>query len=179
MKKISTSVKSLLSMAAVALLGSSFGALSAKAQLTSGNAIVTVTLVDVMALAVTEPAVPLTYSSITDYQVGRNISIPLHLTVSSNRPYDIKVKAADDLKNTLNASQTIPISNISVQVDGTTGVGTTSTLNLSTTDQTLASNAPGAMAKIVGVKYSTPANSNDFINTGIYTATLTYSISAH
>ncbi|MEZ0542528.1 hypothetical protein [Fibrella arboris] len=171
--------KIIASVAALAALSSGVGASSAHAQLTSGNAIVTLTLVDVMALVVSVPAVPLTYGSVTDFIDGRNVTIPLQLLVSSNRPYDLKVRADGDLTSGLGQSATtIPIGNITVQAMSG-GLGTTPAVNLSTSDQTFVSNAPGAMAKTVDMKYSTPANSQDFVKTGIYTATITYSISAH
>ncbi|MBO0951155.1 hypothetical protein [Fibrella forsythiae] len=176
MKKLD---KMMIAIAALTALCSGFGATSAQAQLTSGNALVTLTLVDVMAIVVTEPAVALTYGLETDYINGRNVTIPLHLTVSSNRPYDLKVRADGDLTSGLGQSAVkIPIGNVTVQAMSA-GLGTTPAVSLSTSDQTFVSNAPGAMAKTVSVKYSTPANSQDFIKTGVYTSTLTYSISAH
>ncbi|NID10979.1 hypothetical protein [Fibrivirga algicola] len=175
MKKLDKWIPAVVLTALCSLVGAN----SAHAQLTSGNAIVTLTLVDVMSLAVSVPAVPLTYGTSDDYVTGTNTTITGQLLVNSNRPYDLKVRAAGDLTSGIGQSATtIPIGNLTVQAMSV-GLGTTPAVNLSTVDQTIASNAPGAMVKLVDIKYSTPANSQDFIKSGIYTSTLTYSISAH
>lgn len=169
--------KLLLATAVAIALSAGVGASSAQAQLTSGNAIMTLTLTDVMALAVTTPAVPLGFAAITDYQNGVNTDLALQLTVSSNRPYDVKVKAGGDL--TAAGGGTIPINKITVQpIPSQTGLGTMSAVNLTTDDQVIIDNAPGAMAKVIGVRYSTN-DTSAFIKSGIYTATVTYSISAN
>ncbi|GAB4015234.1 hypothetical protein [Spirosoma koreense] len=153
----------------------------AQAQLTSGNAVVTVTVLDVLALVVAVPAVPLGIGTITEFQNGSNFVAPAQLTASSNRPYDIKVKSDGDLQGLLTAAgSSIPINNIMVQAAPTLTTSYTSALNLSTADQAIIANAPAAMLKIYDVKYSTVTNNNAFyVKGGAYMATLTYSISAH
>ncbi len=174
-----TFAKSILSVAALAALGVGLSASSAQAQLTSGQTVLGVTLVDVVAIVV-QPAAALSFATAANYESGVSASYPTHVTVTSNRAYDLKVKALTDLKAPIGAlGGDIPINNISVQVDGTTGVGTTSTVNLSTSDQTLAASAPGSIAKVIAIKYSTSGNNVAFAkSSGVYTANLVYSITA-
>lgn len=149
--------------------------MSARAQVTSGDALLQLTLTDVMAIVV-QPVVPLGITSIQEYEGGLNDDVATQLTVSSNRPYDIKVKALGDLTAAIGGA-TIPIGKLTVTpMAGTQGA--TSAVALTTADQTIIDNAPGAILKVVGINYK----SNDpsaFIQSGLYTATLTYSISAN
>ncbi|QJD80982.1 hypothetical protein [Spirosoma rhododendri] len=173
--------KSLISALSIALAGIALQATPAHAQLlTSGNAVVTVTVVDVLSLVVAVPAVPIAMGTLNDFQNGSSFTAPAQLVASSNRPYDIKVKSDGDLQGQLTATgSSIPISNIVVQAAPTLTATYTSPLNLSAADQVLISNAPGAMAKVYDVKYSTAANNAAFfVKGGAYTATLTYSITA-
>ena len=174
-----TRIKALALAAGMAVFG--LIASPAHAQLTSGNAIVTLTVTDVLALVVAVPAVPIGLAQLNDYQSGTSIVIPAQLTASSNRPYDIKVKSDGNLQGQGTAvGESIPISNVMVQASPTLANTYTSQLSLSAADQALVSNAPAALAKIYDVKYSTAANNSAFfVKGGAYIATLTYSISAH
>lgn len=174
-----TFAKSLLSAAALTTIGVGLSVSSVQAQVTSGQTVLGVTLVDVVAIVV-QPVAALSFATAANYQDGVSASYPTHLTVTSNRAYDLKVKALTDLKAPVGIlGGDIPIGNISVQVDGTTSVGTTSTLNLSTSDQTLAASAPGSIAKVIAIKYSTSGNNAAFARgAGVYTANLVYSITA-
>ncbi len=168
-------------LSAASLIAVSLGASPAYAQLTSGSTIMTVTVVDVLALTVNVPAVPMPMGTITEYQDGTGFTAPAQLLASSNLPYDIKVKSDGDLVGTLTATgSSIPINNIMVQTSPTAANTFGSTLNLSAAEQVLISNAPAGMAKSFDVKYSTAAaNQAFFVKGGAYVATLTYSISAH
>lgn len=176
MKKFTKAFAVAVGMAVVGL-----GSGPAHAQLTSGNAVVTVTVVDILALVVAVPAVPLSIGTLTDYSSGTSFTAPAQLVASSNRPYDIKVRSNGDLEGALTASgSSIGINNIIVQAAPTLTTSYTSQMNLSAADQVLVSNAPAAMAKIYDVKYSTAANNPAFyVKGGDYLATLTYSIVAH
>lgn len=176
-----TSFKTIVSTVLFSSIGLCLNAPSANAQVTSGNAVVTVTVVDVLALVVAVPAVPIGMGSLTEFQNGSGFTAPAQLVASSNRPYDIKVKSDGDLQGLLTASgSSIPISSIAVQAAPTATATYTSALNLSAADQVLISNAPSAMAKVYDVKYSTSGNNPAFyVKGGAYVATLTYSISAH
>ena len=149
------------------------------------QAVVTTTLVDVLAIAVTQPAIPLTFTTVDDYQQGKNIVIPAHVTVSSNRPYDLKVKALGDLVNStpIVTSPDISIENLFVQVTGnTSGLSTNAAAKqklIANTDVTLTNSSPAAMADAIQVTYSTDPGNRKFINTGVYTANLSYSVVAN
>jgi len=174
-----SSIKKGVIMAALAFCG--LGANTAHAQLNGSSvipAVVTVTLVDILAVAVTVPAVPLTFLTVEDYQGGKTVAIPLHVTVSSNRPYDLKVRSAGDLTSILPNTPTIPINNVSVQVT-TAGMNAAAAQALSTSDVTLTSNSPAAIVKAIEVTYSTAPGNSAFVNTGVYTASLTYSVTSH
>ena len=175
------SYKSVLSAVALVAAGLGFCASSAHAQLTSGNTIMTVTVVDVLALTVAVPAVPIGMGSLTEFQSGSGFTAPAQLIASSNQPYDVKVRSNGDLVGTLMAAgSSIPISNIMVQTSPTAAGTFGSALSLSSTDQVLISNAPAGMVKTYDVKYSTAANNAAFyVKGGAYVATLTYSIAAH
>jgi len=176
-----TSFKTIASTVLFMTIGFCLNVTSANAQLTSGNTVVTVTVVDVLALVVAVPAVPIGMGSLTEFQNGSGFTAPAQLVASSNRPYDIKVKSDGDLQGLLTAAgSSIPISNIAVQAAPTLTSTYTNALNLSAADQVLISNAPSAMAKVYDVKYSTSGNNSAFyVKGGAYVATLTYSISAH
>jgi hypothetical protein len=175
------SYRRVLSALAFAAVGIGFSASSAHAQLNSGTTIVTVTVVDILALTVSVPAVPISMGTLTEYQSGSGFTAPAQLVASSNQPYDVKVKSNGDLVGTLTAAgSSIPISNIMVQSSPTTAGTFGTAVNLSSTDQVLISNAAAGMAKTYDVKYSTAANNAAFyVKGGAYAATLTYSLVAH
>lgn len=164
----------LVGMLTVAFTGI-VGICTVKAQ-TSGNVTLNVVLTDVIALTVNDPTVALNFATATDYQQGLTVAKASHLTVTSNRAYDLKVKANGDL---IAGAITIPVSNVKVRSTTTAGMGTVTPISLSTTDQTLAANATAAILKSVSVEYSTVANNEAFAKAaGTYTAVLVYSVVA-
>ena len=170
MKKLSQFILSVALLAGVSSVSQSVQAQTTVNGIT--NAAITLTLVDLLVINVNIPAVPLVFATEENYKQGVNITIPAHVLVSSNRPYNLKVKANDDLKFGAN---TIPINNVLVQVVST-GMGTTPKVPLqSGQDVTVASAAPASMAKLIDVNYSTVPGSSSFVNTGVYLTTLTYS----
>ena len=174
-------LKSLLSVTALAFVGLVFSATAAQAQLTSGNAIVTVTVADVLALQVANPAVALSLGSVTDLANGSTFTATAQLVANSNRAFDIKVKSDGNLVGTLTAAgSSIPIANLRVQASPTLANTFTTALTMSSSDQLLITNATAGLAKAYDVKYSMVAGSSDYnVPTGAYIATLTFSISAH
>ncbi|GAB3891612.1 hypothetical protein [Spirosoma agri] len=170
------SIKKGAVLAAIALCGLSANTHAQTNSLTP--AVVTVTLVDILAVAVSTPAIPIVFATVADYQNGKTIPMPLHVIVSSNRPYDLKVKSAGDLTSALPNTPAIPINNVSVQVT-TPGMNAAAAQALSTSDVTLTTSSPAAMARAIDVTYSTAAGNSAFVNTGVYTANLTYSVTAH
>ncbi len=170
-----TSLKTFVA-ALVAVL--SLSGSSAQAQ-TSGSVLVNFTVTDILVLVVNPAPVILNLAALTDFQNGKDYVALAQLTASSNQPYDIKVKSDGDMQS-LTTQNTIPINQISVQAKSTLGGSYSAQKNLSVTEQVMLSNEPSALAKIYDVKYSLPSNSESFfVKGGLYTATLTYSISAH
>lgn len=148
---------------------------SAHAQ-SSGNVTLNVTLTDVLALSINDATVALNFANATDYQTGLTVQKTGQLTVTSNRAYDLKVKANSDLTF---GSNTIPVSNVNVRSTTASDMGTTQTVSLSTADQTVAGNASAAIAKAVSLEYSTGANNQSFAKAaGTYSAVLVYSLVA-
>lgn len=166
-------------IAATLVLFSTFFGSTAKAQVTSGQTVLGVTLTDVVAIVV-QPAAALAFLTANDYQNGVSATYPTHITVTCNRPYDLKVKALSDLKAPLGIlGGDIGINNISVQIEGTSDVGNTSPVHLSLADQTLTTGAPGTIAKVIGLKYFTAGNNIAFARSaGVFTSNLVYSIAA-
>lgn len=144
----------------------------------SGNATMTVNLSDVLQLTVNTNAVNLNFATPADYQNGVNSTANNQLTVTCNRAYDLRIKTSN--ATLVNGTNTIPVSNISVQTVGT-GNGTTSVVNnLSTTDQSLATGVPASMSKNISLQYSTAAGNQAFLKpAGAYTTTLTYTAVAN
>lgn len=175
------SYKAALSVVAFVAVSLGFSVSSAHAQLTSGNAIVMVTVVDVLALAVAVPAVPIGMGSLTESQSGSGFTAPAQLVASSSQPYDIKVKSnGDRVGNLTAAGSSTPINNIMVHISPTAAGTFGSGLNLSSADQVLISNAPAGMVKTYDGKYSTAANNTAFdVKGDPYLATLTCSTVAH
>ncbi|GAB3921956.1 hypothetical protein [Larkinella terrae] len=174
-----TIFKNLLTIGVLAMIVSVFSASSARAQGSSVNVTLNVTLVDVLAMTVNDNTTTLTFATADDYKNGLNVSKANQLTITSNKPYDLKVKSGTDLVNA-STSASIPVSNVTVQVENASGMGTTPALALSSSDQIIANNAPAAILKSVGMKYSTTAGNTAFLSAGgTYSATLLYSIAAH
>jgi hypothetical protein len=143
---------------------------------TSGNVTLNVTLTDVLALTVNDNAVALNFATVSDYSTGLTIAKSNQLSVTSNRSYDLRVKANSDLTSGQN---TIPVSNVSVRSTTATGMGTTPSVSLSTSDQDVATNANAAIVKTISMEYSTSANNQSFAKAaGTYTTILVYSVVA-
>jgi hypothetical protein len=145
---------------------------------TTGNVTMTANLTDVLQLTVNTNAVNLNFATVADYNNGVTSAVANQLTVTSNRPYDLKVKTSGT--DLVNGSNLIPVSNITAQTTGT-GNGTPSVVAaLSTTDQTLATSVPASMAKTISMQYSTAAANAAFLKpAGAYVTTLTYTVIAN
>ena len=169
--------QSLRKLAAVALLTMGFGTTQLLAQ-TTGNATMTANLTDVLQLTVNTNAVNLNFATVADYNNGVTSAVANQLTVTSNRPYDLKIKTSGtDLTFGTNL---IPVSNVTAQTTGT-GNGTPSVVSaLSTTDQTLASAVPASMSKAISMQYSTAAANSAFLKpSGAYVTTMTFTVVAN
>ncbi|RAJ04103.1 hypothetical protein LX64_02981 [Chitinophaga skermanii] len=171
-------MKNLKSCVAIAICGLLLSFSQKSSAQTTANTTLTVILnpVLVMTLSATPPT--LTFATANDYANGVSATYANAITVTSTANYSITVKTSSaDLANGAN---TIPVSNVNVAVSGTTGVGTTGSGALSTTDLAIVTNAPAAIAKGIGLTYSTTAGNPAFVGkpSGNYTTTLTFTATA-
>jgi len=168
-------------LCAVALM--SVGA--AEAQVT-GTTSVHVKLVDVLALTVNNSDVNLDFNVATDYQNGVTAAKSGHLSVTSNKPYTLNVKAAGNLAGTNSNTDFLAPSILTVALPATgnnVALGGTATTiaGLATSDAALITNATPALLKLIDVTYSVPQAIS--ITSAIlgkkadtYTTTVTYTI---
>lgn len=163
-------------IAAIALLSVGFATTRLSAQ-TTGNATLTTNLTDVLQLTINTNAVNLNFATVADYTNGVTSAVNNQLTVTSNRPYDLKIKTSG--ADLVNGGNTIPVLNVTAQTTGT-GNGTPSVVaGLSITDQTLATAIPASMAKPISMQYSTSAGNTAFLKpAGAYVTTLTFTVLA-
>jgi hypothetical protein len=153
----------------------------------SANTNVHVVLQDVISLAVNQADVTLTFATTTDYQNGVTAPMANHLTATSNKPYTLRVNAATDLNaaTSANGSLEAGVLSITVPTDGTNAgkVGTVTPVTaLTTSDQTLFTDAAPAVNQNINVNYAVPAsvsNSTKILgkNADTYTTVVTYTIS--
>ena len=169
--------QSLWRFAALVLLTVGFSTTQLLAQST-GNATMTANLTDVLQLTVNTNAVNLNFATVADYNNGVTSAVANQLTVTSNRPYDLKIKTSGT--DLVNGTNLIPVSNISAQTTGTGNGTATPVAALSTTDQTLAAAIPASMSKTISMQYSTAAANAAFLKpAGAYVTTLTYTVVAN
>ncbi len=163
--------------AAAVLLTVGLGTTPLLAQ-TTGNATLTANLTDVLQLTINTNAVNLNFATVADYNNGVTSAVNNQLTVTSNRPYDLKIKTSG--ADLVNGSNTIPVSNVTAQTTGT-GNGSPSVVSaLSTTDQTLAAAVPPSMSKTISMQYSTAAANAAFLKpAGAYVTTMTFTVVAN
>lgn len=138
-----------------------------------------VNLTNVLSLTTAVNATNINYTTVADYTNGVTADVTGQLVVSSNRNFDLKVKAAGDLTGP--SSNTIAVNKVTVSITNTDlGVTPATGVALSTTDQALASNVPGVMSKSLNLRYVTPGGSDAafFKPGGTYTTTLTYTATA-
>jgi hypothetical protein len=153
----------------------------------SANTNVHVVLQDVISLAVNQADVTLTFATTTDYQEGKTEAMANHLTATSNKPYTLRVNAATDLNaaTSANGSLEAGVLSITVPTDGTNAgkVGTVTPVTaLTTSNQTLFTDATPAVNQNINVNYAVPAavsKSTKILgkNADTYTTVVTYTIS--
>ncbi|MBN9299469.1 MAG: hypothetical protein J0I41_20885 [Filimonas sp.] len=160
--------------------------IGAKAQ-TSGTTTLNVKLNDALSITVNDPTVLLQFVTTADYQNGVSVTMPSHLTVSSNQAYTLNVKtAAATLAGTGANVATLNASIVSVQLDNPVAQalgGTANTVNsLSSTNQPILSSATAVINKNVNIKYAIPSSVSSTSQVlgkpaDTYSTTVTYTIS--
>lgn len=144
---------------------------------TVGSATLTISLSDVLQLTVNTNAVNLNFATAANYNNGVSSTVSNQLTVTSNRAYDLSVRAATpDLVNGINV---IPIGNVAVQTVNLVGGSPKVISALTTTNQTLATGLPATTSSSVNIQYSTAAGNTAFLKpAGAYVTTLTFTVVA-
>jgi hypothetical protein len=150
----------------------------AKAQLSASTTPVTVNIdltASVISIALdATPTVDFVYATAADYAALKTVNKPGHLTVISNKNYNIAVKANGQFTST--SSGVLPLGTVSVNVDAATANGGTLTPRaLSPTDQVIVAGATASTTAVFNVDY-TIANATPLIALPkeLYTTTVTY-----
>ncbi len=102
------------------------------------------------------PDVNFSYGTLADYQTTKSINMPNHLLITNNRNYEVYVKSgtANFTRNSI--ATTIPAS--IVQIENGTGETTVVTRTLSTTPQSIITNAGFIINRPLSLKYTIPAS---------------------
>ena len=154
---------------------------------TTGSTTVKVQLQDVMSLKVNDPEVLLTFASTKDYEEGVSAPKNSHLTVTSNKPYNVKVSAGGNLAAATTANGTLDAGVVLISFPNTgnnTALGGTikPAAALTTTEQELITGAAAVVEQNIDVIYAVPATisrTNKILgkNADTYSTVVTYTIS--
>ncbi|RZJ51295.1 MAG: peptidoglycan-binding protein LysM [Chryseobacterium sp.] len=180
-------MKKQIVIAALSIGAIILGTNNVQAQNTTATTTVKIILNDVISIdagstAITG-AVAFNYVTAADYNSEKTIAQANALKVTSTKAFDVKVKAGGT--NFINGTNLIPVNVLTIKAataPGTMG-GTKSAVVLSSTDQTLVSNAPLGSALTLNLDYTIPAaksSSADILGkpAGTYTQTVTYTATA-
>lgn len=149
--------------------------------LPTNQAVMAVTLTDVVSVVVTTPIVPMVLTA-ASYEEDQEYEIPSHLTVLATQPYDLAVKTSSTALTDPVSSNTIPLDVVKIECTGS-GLGTAiqPAVTLSQSDQQLLNEAPTGLANLITVKYTLLSKTNftSFAGktAGAYTATIVYTAS--
>lgn len=138
-----------------------------------------ISIADLGELRLNTATVNLAFKNSTDYQQGVSVDVANQLTLSKTTPYDLSVKAQSAYFTMGNES--IPINILSVgPADGQLGMQTVE--SLSTQSQTLISAGAPVIDRNLSLRYRIPATKTAQLlgkAQGTYTATITYTLTAH
>lgn len=164
-----------------------FNASSAQAQLNStGTVTLTLDLRNVLEFSVLEANSSVIFNTVAEYNLGTDTTQAAQLKVSSNIPYKIEVKSSSTAFDD-GSSHTIPLSVMHIKMNGNSDNDVTFTqpeVTLATTNGTIATTTTGSIDRTYSVRYrATPSATgsvpgNEFITspTGVYSATLVYTV---
>ncbi|MCH5720754.1 autotransporter outer membrane beta-barrel domain-containing protein [Niabella hibiscisoli] len=102
------------------------------------------------------PDVNFSYGSLADYQTTKSINMPNHLLITNNRNYEVYVKSSTANFTRNSIATTIPAS--IVQIENGTGESTVTGRTLSTTSQSIITNAGSTIGRQLSLKYTIPAS---------------------
>lgn len=171
---------------AVAAMGAFlFGINNAQAQNHEATTTVNIILSDVISIDAGSVAigggVDFNFVTADDYNSGLTANVPNSLKVTSTTNFHIKVKAnGANFEGT--GTTDIPVDVITIQGGGGTMGGNAASVTLSTSDQTLVTNAAPGSALTLDLDYSISAEKASTIllgkPSGTYTQTVTYTATA-
>ena len=121
------------------------------------------------------------YTTTTDYNTAKNVTVDESLVITSSRNFDVKVKAEGT--NFVNGTNLIPVDVLEVEaVTGGSMTGSLKKITLSNEDQVLVSNATLGARKSLSIDYSISAEKAQTVllgkAAGTYTQKVTYTATA-
>lgn len=102
------------------------------------------------------PDVNFSYGSLADYQTTKSVNMPNHLLITNNKNYEVYIKSGTTHFTRNSVATTIPAS--IVQVENGTGETAVTGRTLSTTSQSIITNAGSAINRQLSLKYTIPAS---------------------
>lgn len=102
------------------------------------------------------PEVNFSYGSLADYQATKSINMPNHLLITNNKNYEVYVKSGTAHFTRNSITTTIPAS--IVQIENGTGETVVTGRTLSTTSQSIITNAGAVVNRQLSLKYTIPAS---------------------
>ena len=150
----------------------------------SAKTTVNLILADVISIdsgAAVGGVVDFNYTTSSDYNSAKNVTVAESLVITSSKNFDVKVKA--DGENFVNGTNVIPVNVLQVKaVTGGTMVGSLNTITLSAADQKLVGNATLGAKKSLSIDYSISAEKASTVllgkPAGTYTQKVTYTATA-
>jgi hypothetical protein len=142
----------------------------------TGDAIVTTTLTDVIVIVVL-PSASIPMTTADHYNNGNSTAIPAAITVSSTQTWDLAVKAAN--VNFSFLTNNIAINQFTMEVTGNAGGTNTGEVAMTTSDQQLLDEVPGGVALALGAIYGASGGvlfigqpAGAYVNTYTFTVTV-------
>ncbi len=102
------------------------------------------------------PDVNFSYGSLADYQTTKSVNMPNHLLITNNKNYEVYVKSGAAYFTRNSIATTIPAS--IVQIENGTGETGVTGRTLSTTSQSIITNAAAIINRQLSLKYTIPAS---------------------
>ena len=180
-------MKKQIIIAAVALGAFVFGTTNVQAQ--DSNPIsttVNIILSDVISIdegsVASDGVVGFNYTTTTDYNSAKNVTVENSLIITSSKNFEVKVKAEGE--NFENGSNLIPVNVLQVKAvaGGTMDAASLNEVTLSDADQVLVNNATLGARKSLNIDYSISAEKAQTVllgkEAGTYTQKVTYTATA-
>ncbi len=102
------------------------------------------------------PDVNFNYGSLADYQATKSVNMANHLLIANNKNYEVYVKSGSSHFTRNGVATTIPAS--IVQIGNGTGETTVTDRTLSTTSQSILTNAGPVINRQLSIRYTVPAS---------------------